>query len=196
VNPIRRITMRKLLSILLLSAVVLVIAPVLAPMLQAQPPGPPTTEVEVVAPLPLPVDANVSGSVDVNNFPATQTVAGTVEITNLPLPVESSADNLRDGWGQIDLNQPYERLLEVPMGVAMTDAVVERFYGDDDECAVWFYRIEEGGMGPMITLRPSVDNPIVELHFESGLRSTEEREIGFFVNSDCHIYVLWTGYEY
>ncbi len=101
--------MKIFLSIILLVTVILAGAFILAPQLRAQegelflpsinktaqtdsvtnqggPPNPvpPGRQVEIVAPLPLPVDASISGSVEVNNFPATQNVAGTVNVANLP----------------------------------------------------------------------------------------------------------------
>ena len=132
-------------SVLFLSTIILASAILIAPMLQAQegdtflpsvgnttqtaqqatqngPPEqiPPGVQVEVIAPLPLPVaveggavsvsgavDANVSGSVDVNNFPATQEV----NVTNgqdAPIPVSVQESTKEIVWAQerlIDANE-------------------------------------------------------------------------------------------
>jgi hypothetical protein len=141
--------------------------------------------------------------VEVTNLPLS--ITGAVNVENLPLDEASNSlrtislvDGLRDGNGTISFEGgPWERSLAIPEGVAVTDVVIERvIVSDDDECDIWFYELAGGAIGPMIVLRPSVANPIAELHLKSGLLSTGGREVGLFLNSSCRVRVLWTGYEY
>ena len=133
------------------------------------------------------IEANVTGNVSVTNLP--------LDETSNSLLTMSSGDNLRDGGGRIDLSN--NRDIAIPEGVAMTDVYIQRdFTSDDDTCWIYFYYIEGGAFHSHLSLFPSADDPLVELHFEGGVRSTASREIGFFMNADCSAQVFWAGYEY
>jgi hypothetical protein len=138
--------------------------------------------------------------VEIVNLPLQ--IIGAVSVENLPLDETSNSlrtispeNNLRDGSGIIQLSGSLPRKIAIPEGVAMTDAYIVRRTGDDT-CWIYFYNIEDDVFDAFFSVYPSVDDPIVELHFESGIRSTSSREIGFFMNADCSASVLWTGYEF
>jgi len=167
-------TIKSFSAIIMLSAVLLVSALVVAPTLQAQADGPPEPvppgrQVEVVAPLPLPVEGNITGSVDVNNFPETQNV-NVVNGQDAPIPVTvqvSSKEIIRGVVditfkGQNDLDAyavPWRRpdgtgFTDLPEGYALfiTDIIVSNnqvfFSGTPDEpFDLVFVHLEDGGAG-------------------------------------------------
>ena len=138
--------------------------------------------------------------VEIMNLPLA--ITGAVNVDNLPLDEASGSlrtvspeVNLRDGRGTIYFSGS-NRSISVPEGVVMTDAWIRRWNSStDDPCWIYFYNIEDGAFDANMSLFPSSADPTVELHFESGVASTPEREIGFFMNADCTADVFWTGYE-
>lgn len=135
---------------------------------------------------------NVAGSVAVSNLPAVQAVSGTVNVGNLP-----TAATLRRGTGSISLEAGFPRSTDIPHGVVVTDIRLERaaFADDDPVCQVWVSNNEGGSFGPLAIMRPSAAEPVDELHFETGILSSESGSLGLFANSDCRTRYLWTGYE-
>jgi hypothetical protein len=193
-------TMKNLLLLTLIVFLSSTVAVDLAMADKDEPPEPPPIfQTRVVNDETEPVP--VTGIVTIGNFPVP--VTGAVSVDNLPLDETSDSlrtisakDYLRDGYGTIALSA-FERQLAIPEGVVLTDAMLRRWsISDNDLCQIYLYRIQDAVFSSMFDLYPSAENPLVELHFESGLRSTELREIGFFMNSDCIVDILWTGYEY
>ncbi len=134
--------------------------------------------------------------VEIVNLPLS--IMGVVSVENLPLDetannlrTTSPRDNLRDGKGSLNLGS--NRELPIPEGVVLTDFVLD--YVDGDNCWIGLYSQDNEFFDFLFNLRPSADDTRIEMHFESGISSTAEREIGFFMNSDCQARVFWTGYE-
>ncbi len=177
--------------------------PALAQNAPAQP-APAGPAVTVINPVSSPVPVAVQGPVAVQNLPlaADGSVRTTATVPALPLAADGSVRTtpgtrvLRDGWDIISFESAFPRSLDVPEGVVLTDFVIELAISFDGQpCFVWFFKIENDAIGPLFTPRVTAASPFAEMHFHSGMRSTAERKLGFFVNANCRVNVLWTGYE-
>jgi hypothetical protein len=171
--------------VILVSAVILASAIVLAPSISATA-APPLPQVEVAAPLPLPVAPVV------------------------PIPRDGSSIIAKGTGGYTQ-----DAMIAIPEGIVLTDLVLQALDGDDHPCQVnvktsdqvgqddELFRLnvplfkdvnEEGFFNPL----GANDYPSPrELHLESGLLSTASRQIlvALWVN-DCAVRVFWTGYQY
>jgi hypothetical protein len=132
------------------------------------------------------------------------TVSGTVDVSNLPLTsdgrvlVRNDITGLREarhGDAIISLESAFPRSIDLPPDVVLTDAIVTRanLSTSDSTCDVWLFEVRGGNFGPIHTLRPSGTDPVDEIHLESGIAPTADR-FGFFLNSNCRVNVLWSGY--
>jgi hypothetical protein len=152
-----------------------------------------------------PVDSNRQPLlVEILNLPLA--ITGAVSVDNLPvdeasnsLRTTSPAVVLRDGFGQISTKGTVTRV-DIPVGTALTDVIIRRVpVGTTPIChfELSYYSDEDNRDHRLLDLDVSWDDPIVELHFESGISSASDRQIGFsMVYPDCVANIFWTGYEY
>lgn len=141
---------------------------------------------------PLQTD-NAKDVVVVNSSPIP--VSGTLNVGNLPvdagkLLVQPPATTY--GYGQQSLSS--DRTIDIPAGVVLTDLIVKHLVGDSP---CWMYLKEivpyNGGTALMAidSLYPATGAP-AELHLKSGIPS--DGDLGTFVNGNCTVHTMWTGY--
>jgi len=123
-------------------------------------------------------------------------LANTVNVANLP-----SATTLRYGHGVIyPPNTGYPRFYEIPVGVVVTDVLASGVFCDPT-CMFYLYALPPGddfsGLNNLTALGVFVAGvESHELHFTSGLRSTNELRIGFYMmQATGQVAITWVGYE-
>lgn len=129
----------------------------------------------------------MNGTVNIGNLPAVQQVAGTVAVTEDPVELRH---------GQLIIGPPggvSPREIEVPADVVLTDAMVTRVAGSAENCSVVLFEDRSGTKVSLAQLFPTIQDASRDLHFLSGIRLTADR-LGFGVNNDCYVNVLWSGY--
>ena len=104
---------------------------------------------------------------------------------------------VRHGYRVIDFDVSdfNPRSFDLPENVVLTDVLVTRNsqLSEDTPCDVYLREVRDGASRAIHRLRPSTTDSTVELHFESGIAPTADR-LGFYVNSDCRIEILWSGF--
>jgi len=136
-------------------------------------------------------------------------VSGTVTVGNLPLVgggVPVIVGNLPTSGGRLLVQQPgatygygqqslvSTRTVDIPAGVVLTDLILRHVFGDSP-CQIYLKEIVPFGDSTAFvaidSLYPAADAP-AELHLRSGIPS--DGDVGIFVNGNCTIHTMWTGY--